>query len=116
MQPHKTHAQQNYQNLCYQGSQADADRFLRAIAQQEPAKRTFGPPWRHQRDESVGNPAAADRQRALDYYWQQLTQLVTLLKMVNPGMNTNLNTSHDRTRPPVSTPDQANGLVDHSPG
>ena len=28
-------AQQNYQNLSYQGSQADADRFLKAVAQQE---------------------------------------------------------------------------------
>lgn len=88
-------AQQNYQNLSYQGSQADADRFLRAVAQQEAGDATDfqatlgGINAMNQ----LGTQQQQTAQRALDYYWQQLAQLASLLKITNPGMNTQQNTN-----------------------
>ncbi len=82
-------AQQNYQNLSYQGSQADADRFLKAVAQQEAGDATDfqatlgGINAMNQ----LGTQQQQTAQRALDYYWQQLAQLASLLKIANPGMN-----------------------------
>jgi hypothetical protein len=87
-------AQQNYQNLSYQGSQADADRFLRAVAQQEVGDATDfqatlgGINTMNQ----LGTQQQQTAQRALDYYWQQLSQLASLLRIANPGMNTNTTT------------------------
>ena len=82
-------AQQNYQNLSYQGSQADADRFLRAIAQQEAgdAQDFSGTLGGINALNSLGTQQQQTAQRALDYYWQQLAQLASLLRIANPGMN-----------------------------
>lgn len=84
-------AQQNYQNLSYQGSQADADRFLRAIAQQESGDvADFGASLGGiNAMNQLGTQQQQTAQRALDYYWQQLAQLASLLRITNPGMNTN---------------------------
>jgi hypothetical protein len=81
---------QRYQDLSYQGSQADADRFLRAVGQQQQmdasdfSSTMAGIGGLNQ----LGTQQQQTAQRALDYYWQQLTQLQNLLKLVNPGMNT----------------------------
>ena len=80
----------NYQNLSYQGAQADADRFLRALAQQAATDQgAFGATVSGIGAlNQLGTQQQQTNQRALDYYWQQLTQLQNLLKLVNPGMNT----------------------------
>ena len=88
----KTRWRSNYQNLSYQGSQADADRFLRAIAQQNAMDNAdFGTTMGGINAlNQLGTQQQQTAQRALDYYWQQLTQLQNLLKLVNPGMNTSI--------------------------
>jgi hypothetical protein len=92
-------AQQNYQNLSYQGSQADADRFLKAIAQQEAGDVAdfSGTLGGISALNSLGTQQQQTAQRALDYYWQQLAQLASLLKITNPGMNTNQTSQNQST-------------------
>jgi hypothetical protein len=98
-------AQQNYQNLSYQGSQADADRFLRAVQLEDAgSSQDFGSTLSGIGAlNSLGTQQQQTAQRALDYYWQQLAQLASLLKITNPGMNTNQNVQSQSTGVTTST-------------
>jgi hypothetical protein len=83
-------AQLAYQNLSYQGSQADAERFLKAIqledagTAQDFASTLAGIGMLNQ----LGTQQQATAQKSLDQYWKQLEQLAGLLKIANPGMDT----------------------------
>ena len=91
MQPPRTRRSRTTRNLSYQGSQADADRFLKAMAQQEAGDVAdfSGTLGGISALNSLGTQQQQTAQRALDYYWQQLSQLASLLRIANPGMNSN---------------------------
>jgi hypothetical protein len=89
-------AQSQYQNLSYQGAQADAARFLQAVGLQNEND------TRHLQGSlaginslmGIGTQQQQTAQASLDAYWKQLNNLAALLRIGgNPGSTVTGNTS-----------------------
>ena len=83
--------QNQYQNLSFQGAQADAGRFLDAVRLQQAldaqgAQTGMGIA---QGLAGLGGQQQATTQNALDWYWKELGNLSNLLKIGNPGNTVN---------------------------